>query len=313
MKLSELVAYRRHLDEITMHGGEQYLRREVDPVIHSVVNSISPRPDHVSALERARNTVTAGLQDFEQTLAIIKQDVDREIETYQAGYLARSYGLYQDMQTHDSIQQVLDRRIQITDDIREFVVARIRRRDTWQYPAMLIRPGIEEWIDHMVAFDPLYVIDENPDLLIPSRSRFNEVYQNRVRWISITEQDDAVMLTPVPNDQIGFCLAWNFFHYKPFEVIRHYLNEIYQKLRPGGIFAFSINDGDLPGGVANAERMWMCYTPGSMIVAVAETMGFALESKSQMDKSVVWLELKKPGHRPSLRGGQALAKVMPKQ
>ena len=313
MQLSELVAYRRHLDEITTYGGQQYLQREVDPVIHSVANSVSPRPEHVSALERARSTVVAGLQDFEQVFVAIKQDIDREIETHQAGYLARSYGLYEDMQRGDSVQHILDRRIQITDDIREFVLGRIRRRDTWQHPALLIRPGLEEWIDHMVAFDPLYVVDEKPDLLAPAQSRFNEVYQNRVRWISITEREDAVMLAQIPDDQIGFCMAWNFFHYKPFEVIRRYLTEIYHKLRPGGIFAFSINDGDLSGGVANAERMWMCYTPGSMIVAVAESMGFVLELRHEIDRAVVWIELQKPGHRPSLRGGQALAKVLPKK
>jgi len=313
MQLSELVAYRRNLDEITMQGGEEYIRRAVDPVVHSVINSVSPRTDHVSAVQQARATMLAGLQEFERALAGIKHDVDQEIEQHQPAYLARSYGLYEDMQKGDSTEHILDRRIQITDQIEDFVLGRIRRRDTWQHPALLLRPGLEPWIDHMVAFDPLYVADERIDLMIPAQSRFNEIYQNRVRWIAFTERDDEIMLAKVPDDQIGFCLAWNFFHYKPFEVIRHYLSEIYQKLRPGGIFAFSINDGDRPGGVANAERMWMCYTSGSMIAAVSQSMGFNLELKHEIDAAVTWIELVKPGHRASLRGGQALAKVIPKK
>jgi HD superfamily phosphohydrolase YqeK len=103
MQLSELVAYRRHLDEITMQGGEDYVRLAVDPVVHSVINSVSPRTNHVSAVQQARDLVLAGLREFEQALAGIKHDVDQEIEQHQPAYLARSYGLYEDMQKGDSI------------------------------------------------------------------------------------------------------------------------------------------------------------------------------------------------------------------
>jgi SAM-dependent methyltransferase len=164
----------------------------------------------------------------------------------------------------------------------------------------------------MVAFDPLYVIDHHNDLLLPARSRFNEFYQNRVRWITITEKDDHAMLQDLPDAQMGFVMAWNFFHYKPFEVIKQYLTEIYQKLRPGGVFAFSINDGDLSGGVANSERMFMCYTPGSMIMSIGERIGFSIEIRHELDQAVTWIELQKSGERASLRGGQALAKIIPR-
>jgi len=312
MLLSELVAYRRHLDEITMQGGEDYVHREIDPVIYSVANHKNPSADHTAALDRAKSTVLSGIEDFQKSLDQIKKDIDREIEQHQAAYLSRSYGLYQDMQRGESAEYILDRRIEITEQTQDFVLARIRRRDTWKHPALIIRPGREEWIDHMVAFDPLYVVDHKTELLAPAQSRFNEVYQNRVRWITITERDDHDMMTLIPNGQMGFVLAWNFFHYKPFEVIKQYLTEVYQKLRPGGVFAFSINDGDRSGGVANAERMFMCYTPCSMITALAQSLGFELGMTHELDRAVTWVELQRAGEQPSLRGGQALAKVFPK-
>ena len=252
------------------------------------------------------------LQDFQQSLDQIKKDVDQEIERDQAAYLARSYGLYQDMCRGDTPVYILDRRIQITSQTQDFVLSRIRRRDTWKYPAAIIRPGREDWIDHMVAFDPLYVVDHHADLLSPARARFNEAYRNRVRWITIVERDDHEMLQTLPNGQMGFVMAWNFFHYKPFEVIKQYLTEVYNKLRPGGVFAFSINDGDLAGGVANAERMFMCYTPGSMIMSIGQRIGFDIETRHELDRAVTWIELRRPGELPSLRGGQALAKIIPK-
>jgi SAM-dependent methyltransferase len=311
MQLSELVAYRRHLNEITQDGSADYLRREIDPVIYSVANHRQPNANHVASLKHAKSTIVTGLQDFQQSMNQIKTDVDQEIEQNQAAYLARSYGLYQDMCRGDTPEYILDRRIHITSQTQDFVLSRIRRRDTWKYPAVIIRPGREDWIDHMVAFDPLYVVDHHTDLLSPAKARFNQTYQSRVRWITVVERDDHSMLQALPDSQIGFAMAWNFFHYKPFEVIKQYLAEVYQKLRPGGVFAFSINDGDLPGGVANAERMFMCYTPGSMIMSIAQRIGFDIESRHELDRSVTWIELHRPGEKDSLRGGQTLAKIMP--
>lgn len=312
MILSELVAYRRHLEEIVQDGSVDYLRREIDPVIYSVANCKQLNADHVADLEQAKSTIVAGLQDFHQSLDRIKQDVDRKIEQNQAAYLSRSYGLYQDMCHGDTPEYILDRRIQITSQTEDFVLSRIRRRDTWKHPAAIIRPGREAWIDQMVAFDPLYVVDHHNDLFYPARSRFNQVYNGRVRWICIVERDDHEMLHALPNDQMGFVMAWNFFHYKPFEVIKQYLTEVYTKLRPGGVFAFSINDGDLAGGVANAERMFMCYTPGSMIMSIGQRIGFSLELRHELDRAVTWIELQRPGEKSSLRAGQALAKVINK-
>lgn len=312
MILSELVAYRRHLEEITQDGSIDYLRREIDPVIFSVANSKQTNADHIAALEQSKATIVAGLQDFQKSLHRIKTDVDQEIERNQPAYLARSYGLYQDMCRGDTPEYILDRRIQITSQTEDFVLSRIRRRDTWKHPAAIIRPGREAWIDHMVAFDPLYVVDHHNDLFDPARSRFTQVYNGRVRWICIVERDDHEILQALPDDQIGFVMAWNFFHYKPFEVIKQYLTEIYKKLRPGGVFAFSINDGDLAGGVANAERMFMCYTPGSMIISIGQRIGFSVELRHELNRAVTWIELQRPGERSSLRAGQALAKVIPK-
>lgn len=312
MKLSALVGYRQHLEELTGEIEIDYLHREVDPILYSVANAPVPTQSHTDLLQRSRDGIQRAMEDFMHNLDHIKTDIDNTIRQEQPAYLLRSYGLYQDMCRGDSTDHILNRRIQITNQTRDFVEARIRRRDTWKHPAMIIRPGREDWIDTMVAFDPLYVVDHDTDLLAPARGRFNQLYQSRVRWIVAREQEDHAILHAIPDDQIGFCLVWNFFHYKPFEVIRQYLQEIFTKLRPGGVVAFSFNDCDRSGGVDNAERMWMCFTPGSMIQALAESLGFDTVYRHEIDRSVTWLELQKPGERVSLRGGQSLAKVIDK-
>jgi predicted methyltransferase len=114
----------------------------------------------------------------------------------------------------------------------------------------------------------------------------------------------------LPDNQFGFCLVYNFFNYKPQEIINQYLTEIYQKLKPGGVVAFTFNDCDHSGAAALAERSFMCYTPGRVVLAHAQAAGFQVRQRYRMNNSTTWIELQRPGQLTSLKGGQSLAKVV---
>jgi predicted methyltransferase len=104
--------------------------------------------------------------------------------------------------------------------------------------------------------------------------------------------------------------VYNFFNYKPLEIVNQYLTEIYQKLKPGGVVAFTFNDCDHSGAAALAERNFMCYTPGRLVLAHAQTLGFQVRQRYRMNSSTTWIELQRLGQLTSLRGGQSLAKVV---
>ena len=143
-------------------------------------------------------------------------------------------------------------------------------------------------------------------------SLFNEQYQNRLRTYTINERQDTAVLNKLPDGQFGLVFAYNFFNFKPFEVIKKYFAEIYQKLRPGGIFALTFNDCDRDKGVMLVEQHFCCYTPGYLVRELAQSIGFEIVFSWTDGGPTTWLELRKPGEFESLRGGQALAKVIPK-
>jgi predicted methyltransferase len=107
-------------------------------------------------------------------------------------------------------------------------------------------------------------------------------------------------------------LVYYFFNFKPIEIIRAYMTEIYVKLKPGGTFAMTFNDCDRSGGVDLAERSFACYTPAHAVLSAATTAGFELHQSFKIDAANTWLEFRRPGQLTSLRGGQTLATVMPK-
>jgi hypothetical protein len=126
---------------------------------------------------------------------------------------------------------------------------------------------------------------------------------------TVREELDHEILEKVPNEQIGLCLVYNFFEFKPFEIVRKYLTEIFQKLKPGGTLIMTFNDCDRDKAVKLAEQHYACYTPGAMVQQFAATVGYDQVFSWNNNGPTTWLELRKPGTLTSLRGGQTLAKI----
>lgn len=312
MKISELAHYRELLDSLRPPSVSRVIQSEMDPLIDTVKQHASQMPQHLANLMSARNAALTASADFASSLDQMLMDLLDQIKGLEPQYLAQSYRWYERAMEKDTAEYVLNRRFSISNQVTDYLKSRIMAHSDYHYAGMLIRPGMEDWVEHMVACDPLYLIDTNHDLFAPVKTKFNELYQNRLRYYAIRENSQEPMMDLLPDGQFGFCLAYNFFHYKPFEIMRAYLREIYQKLRPGGMLAMTYNDCDRRGAVELAERSFTCYTPGRMILAICESIGFVVEQNYRIDSAVNWVELRRPGQMISLRGGQTLAKIVAK-
>jgi SAM-dependent methyltransferase len=312
MKLSELVAYRELLEEMRDKVDPHIIRDSLDPVIHVVSSHTNQFPSVLTELQNTRNSSHQSLTEFMCQFDVLISRVVDQITALEPTYLAASYRLYEEGSAYDSVEHILDRRFGTSNQITQYIQSRVQAHSHWTHAGMIIRPGRESWIEHMVACDPLYVIDTHHDLFAPTKQKFSELYQSRLRFMAIQESSEHTMLDDLPDNQFGFCLVYNFFHYKPFEIMRGYLGEIYAKLRPGGVLAFTFNDGDRRGAVDLAERNMNCYTPGRLVTGICEKLGFEIEQKQIISAAATWIELRKPGIKTSLRGGQALAELKPK-
>ena len=311
MKLSELVAFKNELDQLSALPAQQAADIAINKITHLVEISPLTAP-YSEQLNQRRLAVTQKFIELENQLNELKQLTKKEIEDNERPWFAESYRLYEQEMIFETVEYILDRRPVIGDETEDFYKARILRYTDWKYPAMVLRPGLESYIDSMVACDPLYLVDEKYDLLTPTLDRHNEVYRRRLRPYVINERQDNEILTQLPNGQFGLIFAYNFFNFRPLEVIRRYLVELYQKLRTGGVLVMTINDCDRKKGVILVEQHFACYTPGNMIIDLAKSIGFEVEFVWNNDGPSTWIELRHPGELTSLRGGQTLAKVIPK-
>lgn len=299
-KLSELVAYKNELDRYAVEVTQQFTNIELQKITHLVQND---------KLNQSLEKLNKDFIEFELVFDQIKQDLGDQIAVAARPWIQESYNMYDKGEAKNPMDILQGRKYSIESAPFQH---RLLQYNNWKYPAMIIRPGLDSFVEYMVACDPLYLVDLSHEFLKPSMDRFNERYQSRLRSYVVNEDLDSQILKQLPDSQFGFCVAVNYFNFRPFEIIKKYLEEIYQKLKPGGVFAFTFNDCDRRSAVELVERFYCSYTPGTLIKELILSMGYEIVHVWHNDDPITWIEIRRPGNLKSLRGGQTLAKILPK-
>lgn len=311
MKLSELVNFRNELDKLSVLQAQRSAEMDINKVIHLIDTSIITS-SLTNQFHNGHLKINEAFDSFETQLNDLKANIQQQIEKEERPYFQESYRLYDKEMIFETSEYILNRRMFISKESLEFINARLNRYATWKHAGMIIRPGKEDFVKSMVMFDPLYLIDQSYELITPAIIDFHYDYQRRLRPYVVNERADQPVLGQIPNDQFGICLAYNYFNFKPLEVFKQYLTELYTKLKPGGTLAFTFNDCDRDKAVILVEQHFACYTPGRLIKELALIIGYEIEFEWHDNGPWTWLELRKPGELTSFRGGQTLARVMPK-
>lgn len=319
MKLSELVAFRNRLNDLPTSQAQEAANAKLKTIMHVVEQPLEKPVEQltqsfVPKLESCFSELQQKFGEFDQAVMEVKRTIEQQIAEQEKQFFLDSYKLFEAAKTCETNDQILygrranDRSDQIIES-EATLKSRLASYADWQFSGMVIRPGVENFIEDMVGCDPLYIIDQNYDLLRPCIEKFPKLYQNRLRPYVINDWSDGPLLDKIPNNQFGVCLAYHVFNYRPLEVIRRYFEEIYKKLRPGGYLLMTFNDCDYEKAVVLAEQFYASYTPGYLIRDLAKTIGFEITFSWHDSGPDVWLELRKPGELISLRGGQTIASI----
>lgn len=319
MNLTELIRLSNHLSEMTVTDLQQNSKDRFDLIMHQADVPAAGVDLLFSQLLTEKNqALQQAFSNFEQQLSALKEEVKQHIEREGNVWLQRSYKVYEIQldkrlaQSHEALTYHHNKPVILNPEVEKMLKSRIASYCDWHHPALIFHPMAESFIHEMVGADPLYIVDESYHLIELTLSQFNQTYRHRLRPYVITESFDQPILAQLPNQQIGFCVAHNYMNYKPFEIIKKYIEELYQKLLPGGTLAFTFNDCDRWRALQAVENKITSYTPGSLIRGWAKYVGFEEVFFYEDNGPWSWIELRKPGQLTSLRGGQSLAKILPK-
>jgi SAM-dependent methyltransferase len=310
MKLSQLIAYRNYLKETGVAAVHNQVDYELNKILHVVETTEVQIPELAEQLLAQQAAIHKNFKKFEQSLHQLRQQVDELIAQQEPACFIESYRLYESEMCHETSEYILKRHVPISYEAQITLHTRLSNYTNWQHAGLVIRPGLESFIYDMVSFDPLYIVDESYELLEPTILKFPAVYQRRLRPYVINERQSNPMMTKIPDGQFGMCLAYNLFNFRPFEIIKRYLTEIFQKLKPGGVLIMTFNDCDRESAVLFVEKSFACYTPGYLVQELATSLGYEILHSWHDGGPSTWLELRKPGTLTTIKGGQSFAKVI---
>lgn len=313
MKLSDIVGYLNLLNSLDVTSECNTAVSKLSHITHVVTNHADQDQSTTRIINETFDDLSKTIAKFSRQVDQLKHNLKQEIKDREQEYLSNSLHVYHEEYKFNDKDVILGRRMRIDgeDDLR--LRTHLKNLTDWRIPGMIIRPGHETYIEEMVPMDPLYVVDHDPELMRPAISKFTPEYQRRLREYVINDWADGPVLAKLPNNQFGAIFAYHYFNHKPMPVICKFLDEFYEKLRPGGSVIMTYNNCDLAHGVIRSESFWMMYTPRRLIEQHAIDIGFELTEAYDGKGDVSWLELRKPGDITSLRGGQTLARIVAKK
>ena len=324
MKLSELLVFEKRLETIIMGTTHGARYSEYRDSMLELISDSEFAPDYlVASISDCFNKINQLYFDIGEPISNLHGYILSKIKQLQADLHAQSQKEYVEEITRfqldkqsastNYVEYIKQFQMAISDDDANIIESRLKGLTDWKYPGMMFRPFLgKKYLLNLVASDPLYLLDHSRNLLTESINSFPKLYQRRLRLYEIDDSLDDFMAT-LPDNQFGFVLAYYFFNFKPQSVVLLYLQQVWKKLRPGGIFALSLNDCDFAENASLAELKYAHFNSGAMLIGAAEEIGYEVYYQYHTTSELHWFELRKPGELSSLRGGQSLAQVYTRQ
>lgn len=310
MKLSQLVKLK---ESLTTFIKTEQVDDELDQ-LKQVVESIQPPvcdPEITNYITSLSSTIDQAKHLISVEVAKIPtltSQIDSKIAEMSQKYFAANY------QMELALTEEGERRTRnkaFSDDARELLTHRLQIYSDWHYPGLEIGPGSGTWTSELVGNDPLYLLDIRQSYLDEAKSQFPSAYQQRLRTYLVSE-NESEDLSILPQNQFGFVVSINVFDYFAFDKIRHYLEEVWKLLRPGGVFLFTYNNGERYKCAQLAENGTVSYIPKTLLATFCETHGYEVVKTFDLDNTVSWIEIRKPGELKTVKAHQAMGEIKSK-
>jgi len=305
MKLNELVRLRNQLSnalEITALNLE--LEKNYERLLNLTLDIDDDIAAGITSLAHNHKNISNLFQRDQEQLSLVLSLIQNKIDQLSTQFFSDNYQFELRYLDPDSIRQT--RVLRYDENFEQILIQRINLYSNWQYPALEIGCQDGQWTKFLVASDPLYIADVYNEFLISAVKQFPPLYQGRVRKYLI---NDFYKILDLPKNQFGLIFSYNYFNYLSIDSIKQFLIQSMTWLRPGGKIIFTYNNADLPAAAAYAENYFMTYVPESILIPMAESLGFETMFSYNREPAYSIVEFKKPGELLSIKVGQTVGEI----
>jgi len=314
MKLSQLVQLKNNLQNLSLSP----LLTETEKLDAAVSSNYnlqlsSNYKESLNKLVDFCNTVENSIDTLQSSIKQFIEDTDKEISEITQPMMRLGYqvnGFFGSNLTNFDVERN-DRQLELSYDERSEIGTVIRSYTHWKYPTLEIGPGDGDWTESLVAADPLYIVDRHQEFIDSTLSKFNEVYQRRLRpyLTGLHANRPEFDYTMLPQNQFGFIFAWNVVNFWPYTETKHTLQQCYDLLRPGGAMMFSFNNCDVIQCAEYAESGYKSYFTPKLLNTMFDELGFEVKQYRSTSVAVHWVEIVKPGQLATTKRHQTLGRI----
>lgn len=305
MTLSELVHLRNRLSKVfdisIIQSEIEKNCSRLNMLCDGIDNNIAEK---IQLIAQDHQSIENSLAENYNKILSLYNEVQDKITELSTRFFQENYQFELKHVSPEFIRNV--RQMLVNDEFINTLTQRINLYSNWKYPALEIGCRDGEWTKLLVASDPLYIADLYPEFLQTAVAQFPELYQNRVRKYLVR---DFCKIDNLPKNQFGLIFSFNFFNYLSIDSIKQLLLQSADWLRPGGIMIFTYNNADLSTSAGLAESNFMTYVPESILIPLAESIGFETVARYNFEPSHSFVEFKKRGTLKSVKASQALGEI----
>lgn len=197
-----------------------------------------------------------------------------------------------------------------TQEMLEVIFVNINARCDWRYPSLQLNPISEEWVNCMVASDPLYLVNLSAISITPLINNYPAQYQNRLRIYDIINQDFSIL----PQEQFGCISCCNFLNLYSLDIIKNYLITFFNLLRSGGNLICTIRLLNNP--IISVEVDYFKYAAKLTIEKLFKDSGYELTLVIDLINSnqecMFLIVAQKPGTSTTSKMHQVLGEIIEK-
>ena len=304
MKLHELVYVRNFLKEALNLAS---IKKTVDENVYSLTLVADQANEYFAnkiktIADEHLQIYHNSLKDLDKINSLI-EEMNAEINQLTQKFFTKNYQNECLAEDIEFIRNV--KKISLAEGSEQILLSRIFLHNSWKYPALQISCRDGEWTKHLIGFDPLYISDHFDEFLDSASNQFVPQYQARLRKYKINQ----FVIEGLPQNQFGFIFSHDYFNYLSLDTIKQYLIQSMAWLRPGGTMLFTYNNADLSASAGLCENYFMSYVPKSMLIPLAESLGFVVSACYDFLPSTSWIELQKPGVLKTVKAHQALGEI----
>jgi len=316
MELRNIVKYKQLVNVLDTIGLRENIKEQLD----QLYTNLSTHPFNAKNLkEQISNNhldILKILDGMSGNLNKFKEELNAEVQELEKPYYEMSKEIYKINIAQSSLEKMdryVFKNVLFNESLGNLLKSRIAKYTTNVDPGLQLGPGYGEITNQLVSLNPLYLMDDSPEMLKEIKKWREPAYQRRLRYY-IVDDTHVDPLHELPQNQLGIVIAVNWFNFKPLKIIRKYLESILRVLRPGGIIIFTYNNCDYPKAVDKVNEMYYCYTTSIKVKDVCIQLGYEIinsfdEGYDELDMGISWLEIQKPGTRSTIRLAETMGMI----